>query len=73
MAAEPGSESHFQWITEDLIADVLQGDDRPVTELNKVQVFQIKTEPCVGKGENYSSDLTRVSAKYIRGHKTAFK
>lgn len=62
------------WITEELLAKVLQGDEEEeTTDENRVVVYQIKADPAVAKGENFSSDLTRVSVKFTKGHKKGFK
>lgn len=61
------------WITDELISKVLQGDDAETTDENRVVLYQVKADPAVAKGENFSSDLTRVSVKYTKGHKKGFK
>lgn len=62
-----------EWINQELLAKILRGDEEPITEENRVDIYHIKADPAVGKGENFSSDLTRVSVKYTKGHKKGFK
>lgn len=62
-----------KWITLDLLQKILQGDEEETTELNQVTIYQIKADPAVAKGENFNSDLTRISVKYTKGHKKGFK
>lgn len=74
IATGAGVGSHCpKWITEELLAKVLQDGGEETTEDNRVVVYQVKADPAVGKGENFSSDLTRVSVKFTRGHKKGFK
>lgn len=61
------------WITQEFVTGLIQGDDLPVTDENRVSIFQLKLEPAVGKGENYSSDLVRAMAKYLKGRQLGFK
>lgn len=62
-----------EWITDELLSKVLQGDDGEATDENRIVVYQVKADPAVLKGENFCSDLTRVSVKYTKGHKKGFK
>lgn len=62
-----------EWITKELLAKLLQGDDEETTEENRVEIYQVKADPAVAKGENFSSELTRVSVKFTKGHKKGFK
>lgn len=61
-----------EWVTQDLLARILQCDEE-TTEENRVVIYQLKADPAVSKGENFCSELTRVSIKYTKGHKKGFK
>lgn len=73
MSVDQITREKHSWITQDFVTELIQGDDLPVTDSNRVQIYQLKLEPAVGKGENYSSDLVRAMAKYSKGHKKGFK
>lgn len=61
------------WIGIEILEKILQGDDDEATDDNRVVIYQVKADPAVAKGENFSSELTRVSLKFTKGHKTGFK
>lgn len=62
-----------EWISMEILEKILQGNDEEATDDNRVVIYQVKADPAVAKGENFSSELTRVSLKYTKGHKTGFK
>lgn len=64
---------HPDWITNELLARILLGNTEEPTEENRVEVYQVKADRAVAKGENFSSDIRRISVKYTKGHKKGFK
>lgn len=56
------------WIKDELFKEVLEES----TDC-EVQIYDLKVERAVAKGENYQSDLYRVILKYTQGGQMGFR
>lgn len=56
------------WLSQELFQEVLEE-----TSKCQVKVYDVKVERAVGKGENYGSNMFRVTLKYIQGAENGFR
>lgn len=56
------------WLSDALFKGILEK-----TAEGDVQIYDVKVEAAVSKGENYSSQMYRVTLKYIQGPQMGFR
>lgn len=56
------------WLSEGLFKEVLEESCEC-----EVKLYDVKVERAVGKGENYGSNMFRVTLKYIQGSEHGFR